>query len=866
MDNQAMVGQIKAQLATLDQQQHQQFVEGEAIGVLLAARAHEVDLLLQRLWQQFELGQQGLALVAVGGYGRGELHPRSDIDLLLLTSEQPTAEQEQRLGVLLTTLWDARLEIGHSVRSVAETLARAQDDVTIATNLLESRLLCGDQTLYSELQQGLLRDDFWPSADFFQAKFEEQELRHSKSTPFDLEPNIKSCPGGLRDVQTITWVALRHFNASCLAELVSHGYLTQEELEELGTCRDYLWRLRFALHLVAGRAEEKLLFDRQRDVAKLMGYSDETQLAVEQMMKRYYRTVRAVRELNQMLLLLFQQATLDRQALPAREPLSERFDRRGHYIEARRDDIFAQPDNLLALFLDALEHPAITTISASTLRLLRNARRTLAAPLSERAECRQLFMAILKHPQGFKALSLMHRHGILGAYLEPWQHITGQMQFDLFHAYTVDEHTHRLLQFIERFSNPEHKSIFPLGSVLIDQLPKKGLLVLAAIFHDIGKGRGGDHSDIGAEEAKRFCQQHGMNEHDGRLVAWLVQHHLLMSVTAQRRDITDPEVIETFANQVKDQTQLAYLYCLTVADICATNNSLWNNWKGSLLRELYHASRERLLNGSMAPVDGRARIREHQAKARNQLLRQGFEQADIDQLWQRFSADYFLRFTPAQIQWHSEHLLSQPDEPHQVQLSVHMTRGGTELFVYAPDSPGLFTRVMTVLDAKRLSVHDAQIFTTRDGYALDSFVILEHDGAPVQSPSRIASIRKSLLQALRRAQAPSRALRPLSRKLRSFQVPTRVKFLNNHRKNSSMVELVTLDRPGLLAQIGEVFEQCGIEVKAAKITTVGEKAEDFFLLSTPEGEALSPPMQHTLRSALTEALEQDTLSNLKESS
>ncbi|GAA5190521.1 [protein-PII] uridylyltransferase [Ferrimonas gelatinilytica] len=856
MDNADTIRHCKAQLASLEQAQQAQFRDGEAIGVLLGARAAAMDALLQSLWQQYGLHDSPIALVAVGGYGRGELHPRSDIDLLFLVPDELPVPLEDRLGQLLTLLWDIGLELGHSVRSIAETVIQARDDITIATNLLESRLLIGDQARYQQLQAQLQQEDFWPSAAFFRAKFDEQKARHNRATPFDLEPNIKSCPGGLRDIQTVTWVALRHFKVSCLAELASQGYLGQEELDELNTCREFLWRLRFALHTVSGRAEDRLLFDHQRDVAGLMGYNDGTQLAVEQMMKRYYRTVRAVRELNQMLLLLFKEATLGQSALPPPAPHTELFDRRGHYIEARHDGVFDQPEQILQLFLDAAAHPEIDTVSAATLRLLRRARRRQKQPLSELPQCRKIFMAILRHPDGFKAMSLMHRHGVLGIYLKAWQMITGQMQFDLFHAYTVDEHTHRLLQFIDSFSKPEHSAIFPLGSVLIDQLPKKGLLVLAAIFHDIGKGRGGDHSNIGAEEALQFCQQHGLNEHDGRLVAWLVEHHLLMSVTAQRRDITDPQVIEEFAGKVKDQNHLAYLYCLTVADICATNDTLWNNWKGSLLRELYHTTRDRLQHGMAKQVDTRARIREHQSKARNQLLRQGFTPEAIDTLWRRLSADYFLRFSPEQIQWHSEHLLNQPDTAYHVQLSVHTTRGGTELFVMAPDRPGLFTRIMAVLDAKKLSVHDAQIFTTRDGHAIDSFVILEHDATPVQNPSRIASIRKSLLRVLRRDKAPERTQRPLPRRLRSFSVKTKVTFLNSHRKNTSMMELVTLDRPGLLALIGQVFEECHIDVKAAKITTVGEKAEDFFLIASPDGRALSPDEQSLLKTALNRALQQ----------
>ncbi|MFI3246074.1 MAG: [protein-PII] uridylyltransferase [Ferrimonas sp.] len=857
MAHSQLITDFRQRQQAFNQQQLQQFKAGEAIGVLLAERACLVDAFLQALWLQHGLHRFPLALVAVGGYGRGELHPSSDIDLLILTAPALSPEQEQGLSQFITALWDAKLTIGHSVRSVPETLQQASNDVTIATNLLESRQLCGAPALYQALTDALKDPQFWPSDAFFHAKFEEQKNRHAKATPFDLEPNLKSAPGGLRDIQTVTWVALRHFHATCLAELVNHGYLTPEELEELSDCREFLWRLRFALHQVAKRAEDRLLFDYQREVAELMGFNDGHQLsAIEHLMKRFYRTARAVRELNQMLLLLFKQ-TLSGQVLPQAVPISPLFVQRGHYIEARDNQVFEQPQAIMRLFVALAQNPSIETVSASTLRLLRNARRRIKQPLAEESENRKLFMQLLRHSDGIKALSLMHRYGIMGAYLAPWQHITGQMQFDLFHAYTVDEHTHRLLQFIERFSDPNHKSIFPLGSVLIEQLPKKGLLVLAAIFHDIGKGRGGDHSDIGAEEARRFCHQHELNEHDGRLVAWLVQHHLIMSVTAQRRDLSDPDVIETFAQQVKDQNHLAYLYCLTVADICATNDQLWNNWKGSLLRELYHATRERLNAGMALPVDSRARIREHQAKVRKQLQQQGYPDAQINALWQRFRADYFLRFSLQQIQHHSEHLLQQEGHGSVVELILSPNRGGTELFVHTLDAQGLFTRIMAVLDGKRVQVHDAQIFTTEDGFALDSFIILELDGTPVQSPSRIASIRKSLLQALSENHMPPQSVRQLPRILRSFQVQTRVTFLPNKGRSGSLMELITLDRPGLLAQVGLIFEQCNVVVKAAKITTIGEKAEDIFQLIDLQGQPLSEAQQQQLRSHLIATLTQE---------
>ncbi|WP_417346094.1 [protein-PII] uridylyltransferase [Ferrimonas sp.] len=846
---------LKHQLEHHRQQQQQKFAEGEAIGILLAERAAFIDAMLVQLWQELKLGGCPVALVAVGGYGRGELHPNSDIDLLVLTSECCTTTMEEAIGTLLTTLWDAKLDVGHSVRTVEETFSQARGDITIATNLLESRLLCGDTRLFQQLHARLEDEAFWPVDQFYLAKREEQRGRHNRFSAFDLEPNIKSCPGGLRDIQTITWVAIRHFSAGCLAELVSHGFLAREELEELNACRDFLWRLRFALHLAAGRAEDKLLFDHQPKVAELLGYTQGTQLPVEQMMKRYYRTIRAVRELNQMLLQLFKREVLPQLAFKQPlQPLDEDFSLMGHYLTVRHEGVFEEPHKILTLFHHAAIQEEVEAVAAPTLRLLRNARRRLKFPLSDLPQCREQFMAILRHPRGIKAISLMHRHGILSSYIRAWQQIVGQMQFDLFHAYTVDEHTHRLLLFIERFSDPAHKEIFPLGSLLIDQLPKKGLLVLAAIFHDIAKGRGGDHSELGSDDAQRFCQLHNLNDHDGRLVAWLVRNHLLMSVTAQRRDINDPEVVREFAESVSDLTRLSYLYCLTVADICATNDNLWNSWKGSLLSQLYHSTRSMLLGGLEKPVDTRGKIRENQNKVLHQLGKMGLEEADVSPLWQRFSADYFLRFTPAQVFHHTQALLARQDDQPLVEMVEHEASGGTELFVYCRDRAGLFATLMAVFDGKNITVHDAQIFTSRDGFALDSFIILEQDGSAISHPSRINSLRNAIVRALLAPMPAKVRQRPLPRRMRQFKVRTEVNFLPAKRKQGSMVEIISLDSPGLLARIGQVVDQCGLIVHSAKITTVGEKAEDLFMLANPDGAALTPEQQGHFRESLTQAL------------
>ncbi|MCG9696142.1 bifunctional uridylyltransferase/uridylyl-removing protein GlnD [Shewanella sp. Isolate11] len=844
----------KTALKQQNQSLLERFSAGESVTKLVNQRCQFVDNLLIEQWQEHGLNDHPIALVAVGGYGRGELHPHSDVDLLFLIDGELSGHGESQLGQYIAFLWDAGLEVGHSVRSLKETLTQGRGDITIATNLLEARLLCGSQSLFDKLHQGVRDADFWPASDFFVAKRDEQVDRHAKASAFDLEPNLKSCPGGLRDIQTITWVTMRYFDASCAEELLAHGFLEQNELDELLECQEYLWQLRFALHLISGRDENRLLFDLQRQVAELLGYKDETQLAVEQMMKRYYRTVRRVMELNQMLLQLFKRATLGHTKALEIQPINENYQRRGIFIESLKADVFDDPAQIMELFLQVARNSNVKAIYAPTLRSLRRARRALTQPLMENERCRAVFLEILRHPRGITSLSLMHSHGILSSYLPAWRNIEGQMQFDLFHAYTVDEHTHRLLMNIERFSQSEQKEEFPLGSVLINQLPKKGLLVLAAIFHDIGKGRGGDHSKLGAVDAQAFCDLHGLNKHDGRLVSWLVENHLVMSVTAQRRDISDPDVVAEFADKVRDAVHLSYLYCLTVADICATNEKTWNNWKGSLLRDLYFSTQRVLARGKEKPVDIRARVREHQAKAKKELLRRGIKEKNLDLLWQRFKADYFLRHQPNQLAWHAEAILKHKQNETLVLISKHTTRGGTELFVYGPDKPKLFATVMAVLDNKNIDVHDASIMNSKDGYALDSFVILEQDGSPVAQISRIQGLKKALVKALSSDTAKLPKFKKLPRQMKPFNVRTQVSFLPARKQGTSMMELIALDSPGLLAKVGDIFYRCNVSLIAAKITTIGERAEDFFMLQTAEGKQLNEIQQDELSAALVQAL------------
>lgn len=859
--DQLSLATCKDMLARLQDWLEQRFHAGDDIMELVATRSQHMDQLLTGLWQRFGLDRDArLALVAVGGYGRGELHPYSDIDLLILSDAPPGEELGERIGSFITLLWDLRLEVGHSVRSVAECVEEGEKDITVATNLIEARLITGCYDTFAALIRATAPDRFWPSQAFFEAKRKEQEARHHQfqDTSYKLEPDIKSSPGGLRDIQTISWVARRHFGAATLSEMVSHGFLTRAEYRELLDCQNFLWKLRFALHLAIHRSDNRLLFDRQRAVATALGFAGDGNEPIEQMMKRFYQTVRRVAELNEMLLQLFDEAILGHIAMDVRM-LTPEFRLRGRLIDVVRPDLFKQePAAILRLFYQIAAQPQISGIYSTTLRQLRDARRRLPGFLCERADCRRLFMMLMRHPRGSDlALTLMHRYGILAAYFPQWSKIVGQMQFDMFHAYPVDEHTHRLLKNIYLFREPAGKRSHPLCFEISTRLRKPELLYLAALFHDIAKGRGGDHSELGAEDALEFCLRHDLDKSDARLVSWLVRQHLLMSVTAQRRDIYDPDVIREFATQVRDELHLDYLYCLTVADICATNDHLWNDWKGSLLRELYFATQKALRLGLENPPDLRLRIRENKLQARQLLEHLDTPFDRVKPLWARFTADYFLRHTPEQIAWHSRHILAHGDSRRPlVQISQQPGRGGSELFIYSPDSPNLFGRVAAALDQKNLSIHDAQIMTSKDGYALDTFIVLEPDGQPV-SGDRLSGLCDGLGEALTNTTPPAIRLRPPSRRHREFDVRTQVSFLQPQRLTKrTLMELVALDTPGLLARIGAVFSRQGLNLHAAKITTIGERVEDFFSLTNNEDRPLSEQEQAQLREKLVDELNQ----------
>ncbi|CAM2994281.1 bifunctional uridylyltransferase/uridylyl-removing protein GlnD [Moritella viscosa] len=850
LDEELTLNHCKSHMQEFQAWLEQRFFDGDDIIALVSCRAEYMDQLLNRLWQKFGLAKHSeLALVAVGGYGRGELHPKSDIDLLITTTLPLTTEQEQAISIFITMLWDLRLEVGHSVRTVDGCLEQGLSDITIATNLLESRLITGSEDTYAQLQDIIDPEFFWPSQDFFQAKHEEQLARHHqfKGSSYNLEPDLKSSPGGLRDLQTILWITRRHFGSNSFLELTNHGFLTKGEYHELEDCQNFLWRVRFALHLGLKRCDNRLLFDRQTTVAEALGYRGEGNQAVETMMKQFYQTIRRVTELNEMLLQLFNQAILGHVGMDVRNITAD-FRLRGSLIDTTSTDLFTRrPSAIIELFYHIADNEQITGIYAGSIRELRDARRKLTTWLEDIPECREQLMQLFKHPNACGlAITLMHKHGVIAAYIPQWSRILGQMQFDLFHNYTVDEHTHRLVKIINSYKWDKTKETHPLCCEIYPRLEKPELLIIAAIFHDIGKGQKGNHSEIGAIDARAFCKKHGINKADRKMVSRLVKYHLLMSVTAQRRDIHDPEIITEFARTIGDQEHLNYLYCLTVADICATNDSLWNNWKGSLLRELYFLTQQALRRGLENPLDAKFRIRNNKDTALAFLENSRFSTEQIQALWTTFRSEYFLRNDPNQICWHTTGILNHEDPTQPlVLISQNSTRGGNEVFIYAKDNKHLFASAVSTLGNKNLNIHDAKITSSRNGYVLDSFVILDQTGDTL-APDRVYALQAALETVLKTGNAPVLRKQRIPRQIKQFSVKTKVTFLATKKKRT-FVEIITLDTPGLLARISAILSSENIVLHNAKISTIGERAEDFFIISGNNNQPLSPEQQAELR-------------------
>jgi [protein-PII] uridylyltransferase len=815
---------------------------------LLEAHRRLVDAAIAAAWRALGM-PAGVALLAVGGYGRGDLFPHSDVDILILLPSTPDAALTAKLEMLIGRLWDVGLELSHSVRTIEQCLEEADRDVTVRTALLESRRVLGSRTLFQEFHRRT--HEHYDRQAFFEAKRLEQEQRHAKyhDSPYSLEPNVKESPGGLRDLQVIRWISRVCDLGRDWADLASRGLITSSEARQAARHERFLQRVRICLHYAAGRREDRLLFDYQDRIARELGYRPSAaRRPSELLMQDYYRTAKAITQLNTLLMQNLAAAVFPSQDDEV-EAINPSFRRMRNLLDAAAEDLFERdPHAILESFLLMQQHPELTGMTARTLRALWRARSRIDATFRRDPVNKAKFVSILQQPRGIvHELRRMNQYGILGRYLPAFRRIVGQMQHDLFHVYTVDQHILTVIRNLRRFTMVEHAHEYPLCSRLMAGLERHWLLYVAAMFHDIAKGRRGDHSVLGRSEARRFCRSHGLAPQDTELVEFLVEHHLTMSAVAQKRDIFDPEVIRRFVDVVQTERRLTALYLLTVADIRGTSPTVWNAWKGKLLEDLYRAA-HRLLQGEEPGSDDDLRAKQEEAM---RLLRlYGLSDGVQEPLWNQLDVAYFMRHDAQEIAWQTRQLHYRVNSDKPVVKARFSPAGeGLQIMVYTPDRPKLFARICGFLGSSGCNIVDAKIHTTRHGYALDTFQVMGTARTP-HYREMIALIEHDLAPAL----APEAPFPPpirgrISRQLKHFPIQPEVHIRPDERGQYHLLSIVAGDRPGLLYNVARIFGQYGVSLHTAKIATLGERAEDVFVVS---GEALDNPRAVLL-------LEQDLL-------
>ncbi|GAA4807720.1 [protein-PII] uridylyltransferase [Lysobacter hankyongensis] len=850
----AWAAAARAALARSDAALAARFDRGEEVDALVAGRAGAVDAAIREAWARCIAADAGLSLFAVGGYGRGELFPQSDIDLLVLGEEVAQQAHRDALARFLALLWDAGLQASQAVRSPAQCTEAAADQ-TVLTALMEWRGLVADDAARQALRAAIAPDRVWPARAFFRVKVEEQRQRHARfgDTADNLEPNLKDGPGGLRDIQTLRWMAQRLLGSGNLESMLTFGQIGAVEFDTLERERKALSRLRFGLHLVAGRREERLRFDYQKPLATRLGHTDDADsLAVEQMMQGFYRSAGRVLRINDRLLQRFEEQL---EGAGETLPLDERFELRRGYVAAR-DRAWLQQGaaEVFELFGVWAAHPESRGLHSMTAWALAETLPKIPAYDEAAPALRERFMALLRGPQPVKVLERMARLGVLGRWIPAFAQVSGRMQFDLFHVYTVDQHTLAVLRNLAIFAAGSGDERFSNAHTVWPSLRKPELLLLAGLFHDIGKGRGGDHSELGAVDAREFCEAHGLSEADTALVEWLVRKHLLMSVTAQKQDITDPEVIHRFATAVADRQRLDHLYLLTCADIAGTSPKLWNAWKDRLLADLHTATRFALRRGLEHPVAAGERIAENQVTARNLLVADGFTDADIDALFACMPDENFLRSRPDQIAWQAAALYG-ADSAATV-VGARLLRGdagGYEVFVRTPDRDGLFAAIVITLDRLGLAIQQARALDGPGGSIFDTFQVLPSDPQNPPAPAQIeVALQRALAGDLDRL-LPSRRTQP--RHLKHFRIAPRIGLEPAANGQRTRMSLICTDRPGLLADVTHVLRQQHVRVHDARIATFGERAEDLFLIADADDRPLDDTRSEALREALRAALD-----------
>jgi [protein-PII] uridylyltransferase len=797
---------------------------------LLRDHATLVDRVIRGVFRACAM-PENLSAVAVGGYGRGQLYPHSDVDVLILLPDgttPPAAAIEQFFALL----WDIGVELSHAVRTIAECEAELAADVTIRTSLLEHRLLAGSRGLHRQFRRRF--DERMDIRAFYDAKALEQQQRHLKyqDAIYNLEPNVKESPGGLRDLSTVLWIARAAGFGSTWRELARKGLMTSGEARAVARQERLIGGLRIRLHYLLGRREDRLVFDAQAALAKQLGLNDtRAKRASEQLMQRYYRAAKLVRQVNTILL-----QNLHAQLNPAAtEPavIDDDFQQVDELLDVRDERLFVKrPSAMLDAFLMLQRHRELKGMTARTLRGLWHERHLIDSRFRSDPANRARFIAMFRAERGLlHGLRRMNLYGVLGQYLPVFGRIVGQMQHDLFHVYTVDEHILMVIRNLRRFTEAQHAHEYPLCSRLIADFEPREVLYVAGLFHDIAKGRGGDHSSLGSRDARRFCREHGMSDEAGELVAWLVANHLLMSATAQKQDLSDPDVVAAFAKKVGSERRLTALYLLTVADIRGTSPKVWNNWKGKLLEDLYHLTRA-FLGGATAMRTIMDSIEARRTEAKRLLRLYAVPEGAEGKLWKHLDTPYFQRHTAEEIAWHARHLYWRVERTEPV-VKARLSRDGAgmQVLVYVPDQKTLFARLCGFFGRAGLSIYEAKIHTTRSGWALDTFALQD----PAQRGGSYRETLSMVEQELAREIAEQAPLAPpaegrVSRRVKHFPLTPEVQIFADDKGTHYILEVVAADRPGLLARIAYVLAQANINVASAKINTLGDRAEDVFLI------------------------------------
>ncbi len=842
-------------------QQH--FDNGHDIYHLISLNTGIMDLILSNIWNAFDIPDNTAALIAIGGYGRRELFPESDIDIMIVLNDEINESTKQNIESFLTFLWDINLHIAQSVRTVQECIEESKNDITVLTSLMEHHFLAGNQELYIQVGNVVNNSKIWPSKKYFNEKRLELNDRHKKfgDTGNHLEPNVKENPGGLRDIHTLRWLTNRHFKTESFEQLAELGFLSNSELSLLQEAYSALAKIRFALHLFVKRGDDRLLFDYQYDVASLLGYKNNNRnQRVEEFMQIFYRTSNQLSTLSEIIVERLNSTIYPALFKRKAKPINERFQIRANLLEATEANVFKKhPPAILELFQLLQVHNNLTGLSDQLQKLIIENLDVIDNKFRKnKLNCDTFITIVSRIDTNYRELNRMAKLGVLGKYWPSFDAVTGRMQFDLFHIYTVEEHTLRVFENACEFSkNTKDKELATYHDIFI-QTPKALLLYLAALFHDIAKGRGGDHSELGEEEARSFCMQHGLSLLDSNTVAWLVRNHLVMSVTAQQQDIDDPYIIKEFANNIGNLTRLNYLYLLTIADMRGTNPKLWNSWRSSLLAELYQRASEHLRHDVESATNRDELVKQVKSSALELLLKTKLKRENCLDFWQELGDDYFIRHSDEEVVRHTEAILNHRDK-NSVVVNIHQysARGATEIFVYCNDRNYLFAHITSTLSKLRLSIVHARVITSNKGHALDTFLVLDANEKPIDDENQLEVVKKELTQALEDPESiTSNTKQELPRQIRELRIPVEVYFNLSTVNNYTTMEIKAPDFPGFLANLSNAFVDCSIAIHNARISRLGERVHNLFHISNLDYLPLDEAQQDQLKTTVLEYLQQ----------